>query len=256
MKVRTSQVSVHPINKRIRGRIESKSTLIDSMSVVGQANEIVCVQSDDSSYLAIDGGSRLSAAIEAGVKEIEISVRPPMSDDEIRRYILATSVRSPFPDIILGDSGEVVGGMCLAVVDELESGVARVDVAKAYGMSPDIVSAYRYLCSDIIEIKQAVATGRLSMTVYSRMKRKSDEFKKEMSERDGDLTYDVVRKAGKKSAPQSAESGEEYTFNGIDMAVRLRDMAWEMSAHSVPDDAIPFLAEARELINQLIGGRA
>lgn len=255
MKVRTSQVSVHPINKRIRGRIASKSTLIDSMSVVGQANEIVCVQSDDG-YLAIDGGSRLSAAIEAGVDEVEISVRPPMSDDEIRRYILATSVRSPFPDIILGDNGEVVGGMCLAVVDELEGGVPRVDVAKAYGMSPDIVSAYRYLYSDITEIKQAVATGRLSMTVYSRMKRKSDEFKKEMAERDGDLTYDAVRKAGKKSAPQSPESGEEYTFNGIDMAVRLRDVAWEMSAHSVPDDAIPFLTEARELIDQLIGGRA
>lgn len=252
MKVDTGVVDVHPINRQIRGHIANRKALAESIETDGQQNEIICVPGDNGRYLAIDGDSRLAAAKELGLKEVEISVREPMTDDEVRQYILTTSVRFPFPEIIITD-GVVTGGVCKAIVDELKHR-SRLDISRAYNLKPDIVSAYRELYNDIPEMQEAVASGRMGMTVYSRIKFKADEFKRELCGSDGELSYERVRRAKNKDDGKSDEQSEKYAFNPIAAAVDVRDKLWEMGAYRLDDAAIDLLRESAALIDQLLGG--
>lgn len=257
MKANPAIIDVHPVNREIRGHIANRKALSESMGTDGQQNEIVCVPGDGGRYLAIDGGSRLAAAKELGLKEVEIVVREPMSDSDVRRYILTTAVRFPFPEIIISD-GIVVGGMCKAIVDELSGGRSRLDISRAYNLKPDVVSAYRELYSDVPEIQQAVASGRMSITVYSRIKFKGDEFKRELVDSDGELSYERVRRAKKRDEgngdSRNADSADKYTFNPVSVAVDIRDKLWEMGAHKIDDATINLLRESAALIDQLLGG--
>ncbi len=253
MRVSPKIVFVHPINHQIRGRVSNKAALVDSMETEGQQNEIVCVPGSNGTYLAIDGGSRLSALKEMGVEMIEIIVRPEMTEDEVRRYILSTAVRFPFPELILED-GHPVGGMCVAIVQELATR-PKIDVCRAYNMAPDLVSAYKYLYTDTPDMQEAVASGRLSMTVYSRIKRKPRAFKEELVAADGNISYKKVQeKKRQEKERERVENGQVYTYESIPAAVSVRDMVWEMSAHPIQAEAREFLLEARQLIDQLLGG--
>ncbi|KKM01695.1 hypothetical protein LCGC14_1791860 [marine sediment metagenome] len=127
-------------------------------------------------YYLIDGHRRLAAARIVGLKEIPVLVKDigPAQGVEL---MLTADMREKQPHIVLGESGRVVGGLCWAFHYELGQGKRQIDIAAARGVTADVVGAYNSLYDDLTEVKQAVANGRLAITVYSLFKHADWEFK-------------------------------------------------------------------------------
>ena len=92
--------------------------------------------------------------------------------------MLTADMREKQPHVVVDADGEVVGGLCWAFHYELEQGKRQIDIAAARGVTADVIGAYNALFSDLPEMKKAVASGRLAITVYSLIKHSPEPFKK------------------------------------------------------------------------------
>jgi hypothetical protein len=174
----------------------------------------------DGRIICLDGHRRITLARIQGWKGIEIRIKKDFDPAKARRYMLATSTREAYPDIVLDANGVVIGGICKAIVEELressEAGkpITFEELARLIGdKTPDVISAYVALYDAPIEVKRKVASGKMAITVFSLVKHASQETQLDLVnsvEPEQRLTADKVRAELQKKrgvAPQGKPAG-------------------------------------------------
>ena len=172
------RVHLHPDNVEIRGANPSLTDMRDSVQQDGQAYALSAIIGDDGDYYVYDGGRRLAALTAAGVTHVRLSVEE-LTRAQVLRRIAASSIKAPFPHVVVRD-GCVVGGKAWLVQQMLSQGLRRDEIATSMGERVDVVSAYQSLLSEDEEILIAVSDGRLEITAYARIKYKPPEFKRQL----------------------------------------------------------------------------
>lgn len=150
----------------------------------------------------IDGERRWRAARQLGLETIPAIVKD-VDDEGARALILAANQSEDLPPIVLDNEGNVIGGLCVLIVDALKirknrqklaAQLGRIDGRKATG---DLVSAYVYLYRDVPKVQRKVADGQLPITIYALMKRAPIELRLYVACRKGSIKADWLRKVKK-----------------------------------------------------------
>lgn len=146
----------------------------------------------DGTFVLIDGRRRLTAARAVGQETVPVLLKDVDAEEAID-LMLTSDMRKDQPPLVLDGEGNVIGGLCWAFYHKLETGYRQIDLMATSGVSADVIGAYAALYDDLPELKKAVLTGRLGMTVYALMKHMSPEFKRWMITRKT-LSARAVRK--------------------------------------------------------------
>ena len=178
--VSIDRVFVHPDNLDIRGPNPSLTGLKDSLEQDGQGYAMYATVGADGNYYVYEGGRRLAALSALGVTEVVLSVSD-ISPAQVLRMIAVSNIKEPFPPVVARD-GCAVGGKALLVRRMLDEGMQRHEIAASLDERIDIVSAYISLLDEEPAVLDAVASGRLEMTAYARIKYKSPDFKRQIIE--------------------------------------------------------------------------
>ena len=202
-----------PVNPR--GRVRDTTDLQASIQEAGGIVEPLLVRrGEDGRLWLVNGHRRLVAASRLGltaVPVVAVEVRSGMSS---RTMMLASDVRQAFPALVLDKTGTVIGGVAAAVREELEeTGRTRESLARVMGIRPDVVSAYEQLVRAPVEVRRAVADGRLSINGFARMKHSPAEVQSEIvAAAEGEaVTVRAVREGLKQaSMVQRTEEGVMY----------------------------------------------
>lgn len=173
------RVHVHPDNLEIRGSNPSLTGLRDSIQQDGQAYALAAVLGDDGDYYVYDGGRRLASLAASGATQVTLSVKSSMSRLQTLLAIAVSNMKEPFPHVVV-EGGRVVGGKAWLVKELLAEGARRDQVATALNERIDVISAYISLLDEPESILNTVASGRLEITSYARVKYKSAEFKERL----------------------------------------------------------------------------
>jgi len=207
-----------PLNPR--GPVRDTTDLQASIKEVGRILEPLLVERDELGQLwIVSGHRRLTAARILHIDVPYIEIEPTAGDDSLD-MMLATGVHQAFPDIVLGKNGVVVGGVAAAVAKKLADGRTRESLARLMGIRPDVVSAYERLMVAPVEVRKAVANGRLSMSAFARMKHAPAEVQSEIvasASANGNrpvtvnAVRDGLRQAKQKRQPQLSAVPEEQT---------------------------------------------
>lgn len=239
--IRLHMASGRKVNPR--GPIRDTTDLQQSIGKHGILQPLL-VRLDAQGHLwLIDGERRLTAAKALGLPVVPYVVREAEGIN-IVDLMLATNLHEQFPDIVIDGAGTVVGGVAFAVAQRLAQGDTTIEgLARVMGLRPDLVSAYNHLTQAPVEIRQAVARGRLSMTAYARMKRAPEAVQVEIvqaasgQDGDGQVTLDRVRQGLRQS---------KGAIDGLASLVAAE-------AQATPDDLGPMVAA---LTARLLGAKA
>lgn len=179
LNVRAIQVLEDPDVPNMRGpEIGDTTELQESIKIRGVEEPLwVRPGAEPDTYYLIDGHRRLAAARIIKLKEIPILIKSVDADQGVE-LMLTADMREKQPHVVIDAEGEVVGGLCWAFHYELEQGKRQIDIAAARGVTADVIGAYNSLFSDLPEMKKAVASGRMAITVYSLIKHSPEPFKK------------------------------------------------------------------------------
>lgn len=172
------RVHVHPDNLEIRGSNPSLTGLRDSIQQDGQAYALAVVLGDDGDYYVYDGGRRLASLAASGATQVRLSVEA-LTRPQILYRIAVSNMKEPFPHVVV-ENGCVVGGKAWLVKELLAEGARKDQVATALNERIDVISAYISLLDEPESILNTVASGRLEITSYARVKYKSAEFKERL----------------------------------------------------------------------------
>ncbi len=175
-----ANVFVHPLNLMVRGHNPPLTGLKDSVAQDGQAYALGAVVMPDGTYGVYEGGRRLAAMTAAGFLEVRLSVEQ-LTEPQILDRIAASDIKEPLPHIVMRNE-EVVGGKVWLVSKMLDGGANKRQIAVSWNTTIDIISAYQTLLSEEVSVQNAVASGRLDITAYSRVKNKTAEFKRQLVE--------------------------------------------------------------------------
>lgn len=260
-KIAPGQIHLHMAGGRKvnpRGPIRDTTDLQQSISEKGIIKPLLVRQRGGRLYL-IDGERRLTAAKILGLALVPYVVIDVPEGTDIVDLMFTTNLHEGFPDIVIDKSGTVVGGVAHAVAQRLAQGDTNVmTLARIMGKRPDLISAYDYLTKAPIEVRQAVAHGRLSMSAYARMKRADAQTQIEIVQaavgKDGqpaEVTLDKVRqglrqaKAGGSDlasllAQAHAEAAEDDPEGQADLGQKIADLTTTLQA--LEADQIPPLA--------------
>ena len=127
----------------------------------------------------LDGRRRLTCAKALGLQEVPVIIKDVDGDQAIE-LMLAADMQEKQPPIVIDKEGQVIGGLCWAFYREFKRGKRKIDIAVARGVPSDTVGAFIALHDDSLEMKKAVARGRVGITVYSLMKNQPGGFKSYM----------------------------------------------------------------------------
>lgn len=188
-----------PLNPR--GMVTDTTALQASIREVGLIEPLQVVHDPQTDKWALLSGHRRLTAIKAlgwdtvTVIEKEMELRL----DVILDAMLTGAARQDYPAITLNGDGEVNGGLCYAIHSRLQRGPATVEsLARTTGASPGTVSALIDLYSAPVELRRAVADGRMSLSAFAMARRMNGEFREELLEKvgeDGQVTVKEVRGA-------------------------------------------------------------
>ena len=155
-----------------RGPIRNTTGLQRSIKAVGRVLNPLLVRKDDDARLwLIDGHRRLTAARALKLKHVPYYLSDAKDDSEILDIMMASNVQESFPAIVLGKDGVVIGGIAKAVATKINYGGRSLQsLGDLMGLQPDVVSAHARLNVAPIEVRKAVAKGRMSITAFARMK--------------------------------------------------------------------------------------
>ncbi len=143
-------------------------------------------------YILIDGRRRLTAAKAIGLEEVPCLLKV-VDEEEAIDLMLTADMRKKQPPIVLDKEDNVVGGLCWAFYRQVAAGKEMKNIGVSRGVRSDIVGAYVSLHDDLPELRRAVSSGRLGMTVYSLCKHQEPDFKRYLLTRKA-LSARVVRK--------------------------------------------------------------
>lgn len=172
------RVHIHPDNLEIRGSNPSLTGLRDSIQQDGQAYALAAVLGDDGDYYVYDGGRRLASLAASGATQVRLSVET-LTRPQILYRIAVSNMKEPFPHVVV-EGGRVVGGKAWLVKELLAEGARKDQVATALNERIDVISAYISLLDEPENILNIVASGKLEITSYARIKYKSPEFKERL----------------------------------------------------------------------------
>lgn len=202
------QIGVLEPDQRVlnpRGPIRDTTDLQNAIRDAGQIENPIWVRPalDDSGlptqedrWWIIDGERRWRAARQLGMETVPAIVKN-VDDDGARALILAANQHEDLPPIVLNSEDEVIGGLCVLVHQALQAKTTRQVLAAQLGQSPDVVSAYNYLCADVPKVQRKVASGQMGITVYALIKRAPIELKLYVACHKGSISAAWVRKVKK-----------------------------------------------------------
>lgn len=181
-----------PINPR--GPIRDTTDLQASIKEAGRIIEPILVARDADGRLWVRNGHRRVTAARILAIDVPYVVVGDDGRTDALDLMLASNVRQAFPDIVLDKSGAVIGGLARAVADKLAGGArTRESLARLMGMRPDVVSAYERLVAAPVDVRRAVAAGRLSITGFARMKHAPADVQQEIVAGDEAVPVTAVR---------------------------------------------------------------
>lgn len=208
--VNKNEVVIHPLNRQVRGRYGDMTVLKESIAESGQADPISCVLMPDGRYGAIDGGRRITSIKALDEIEHVWIVVEQLTDEQILDRIASSDIKEPLPHVVAVD-GEIVGGRAWLAMQFTGGDVKKRRAASAkLGVSPDVISAYLNLFREPESTIEAVASGKLEITAYARMKYQSEEFKKVVLAPALEKGYKVQVRRVMKALEHGVESLERY----------------------------------------------
>lgn len=155
-----------PLN--IRGKIRNTTDLETSVKAagnkilhavhlrIGEAGHLICVE----------GHRRTVVARKLKIPLPYILVETDESLD-IVAHMLASNVRKAFPNLVIDQNGEIIGGLAYAVCQKLQQGKTPMQVAQLMGYKTDkTVKRLLALYQADFQVKKAVATGRMSLSAF------------------------------------------------------------------------------------------
>lgn len=173
--------------------------------------------------------------------------------------MLATATRKDYPDIVLDQSGVVIGGICRAVMEELQDSEERgqpityYELAKLIGdKTPDVISAYVSLYHAPLEVKRKVAEGKLSITAFSLIKHAKPETQVAIVtavEPDQRVTAEKIRNDLRANRGESGRegAGEGEGASPVAMLNQAKSLILKALKHPDFDPRCDYLLE--ELVN-------
>lgn len=237
LNVQVEKIIEDPDVPNIRGPLVGDTVeLQESIKIRGVEEPLWVRPGREGFYYLIDGHRRLAAVRIIGLNEIPVLIKDIEPSQGIE-LMLTADMREKQPHIVLDKNGRVVGGLCWAFHYEIEGGKRQIDIAAARGVTADVVGAYNSLYEDLTEVKQAVANGRLAITVYSLFKHSSWEFKTYLMSRKK-LSARSVRKEIRdwpitkgKLRDGSAREPDEKVVVGQDKEVKPQEAELPTAAH-------------------------
>jgi hypothetical protein len=183
LNVRVDQIHEDEENPNIRGpNVGSIADLKDSVAIHGIEEPLWVrprVRDGKRAYwhlFLLDGRRRLACARALDLHEVPVIIKDVDGDQAIE-LMLAKDMQKKQPPIVIDKEGQVVGGLCWAFHREFNAGKRQIDIAVARGVPSDTVGAFIALYDDSVDMKKAVANGRVAITVYSLMKHQPTGFK-------------------------------------------------------------------------------
>jgi len=165
--------------------LQRKGAGVDGTGVV---QPIIVLEDGDRYYLR-SGHRRLTAVKILGLDRIPAVVETVQGQVSERMLMLLSDNQVAPPTLVLNGNGEIVGGKALAVVEELneateddERTLTMEDLALVLDERPDVISAYFQMMFAPPNVQKAIATGRLSVTAFARMKHMPPQFQEEVVE--------------------------------------------------------------------------
>lgn len=238
LNVRVNQVLEDPDVPNMRGPVIGDTTELQESIKIRGIEEPLWVRAgrEPDTYYLIDGHRRLAAARIIELEKCPVLLKDIEADQGVE-LMLTADMREKQPHVVVDDSGEVVGGLCWAFHYELEQGKRQIDIAAARGVTADVIGAYNALYSDTIDMKRAVASGRLAITVYSLLKHADSAFKKYILSKKK-LSARTVRKeisewpiTQAKLERASAREGDEKPVVGQDKEAEMPVAEMPTAAH-------------------------
>lgn len=209
----------YPINPR--GPVTDTTDLQQSISAAGRIIQPLTViemplpGGDDESepelaLHVVNGHRRLTAARALKLSKVPVRIIELRPGEDVVDLMFATDVTKKFPPVVLDGDGVIIGGIAKAVARKIDGGTKTLkEIGDIMGLRADEVSAYQRLFYAPVEVRQAVAKGRLSISAFARMKHASSELQREIvnSAEDADtVSVDRVRRHLKKHKSKNRQS--------------------------------------------------
>jgi len=240
-----------PDNPNPRGPVGETTDLQESMRAHGIREPLQVRPAPDKEgyYYRISGARRQAAARALDWKMVPAIVDEDVDPAEVRRLMMATEVRKEHPPIVLDKTGRVIGGLCLAVYEEIEAGRLRQDLAPAMGVTADLVGAYYQLYLEDSGLSRRVGDGDMSISAYSLVKHSPPEVRNYLAQKRGRISASYVRDTLRNWSKIQAKSGqpaEPIREEPAEKGPTLREPVGE---------ALPLLNGALERVTQLVNQR-
>ena len=176
-KVDVGNILPHPLFPNPRGPVRVSKEFKESIRQRGIKRPLMVMPSDEKGiYWLLGGARRLTAARSLGYEQVPVFVENPESDSEILALMGLDNSGEPIPTVVV-KGGRIVGGAAYLAAQMKKAGTRLIDIAPQLDVTPDAAGALVRLCNDIPQVVQAVADGRMALTVYSIMKSKPADFK-------------------------------------------------------------------------------
>lgn len=161
-----------------RGPIHSTATLQESIRQDGiqQPLWVRPNPEEEGTYFLFDGNRRFHAARQLELETVPCLVKD-VDGDRASELALIASQSEQFPDIVLDEEGNVIGGNCLAVRMKVDKKIKRYVIAAWLNITSDVAGALYRLYDESVELKRQVEKGNIQITVYSLFKTAPQEVK-------------------------------------------------------------------------------
>lgn len=170
----------------------------------------VSPREDDTFYLE-DGYRRWTAARQIDETMLAPVLLRDVPDDVLVQLRAIYMQSQPHAPVVIDGEGNVTGGWCRVVHELSQAGHHNYEIADLCGMTTDAAGAYVRLYDESKPVKEAVASERMAITVYSLIKTAPQEFKEHIVSKRGQITASYVRDARNHWSPQPKDDGAQST---------------------------------------------
>lgn len=216
-----------PLNPR--GPVRNTTDLAESMVAHGVLQPLLCVELDDGRLGVLSGHRRLIQARSLGMATLPYRVVSAGSWEEQLEMMMIAQQQKEHQLLVLDSRGDVIGGLAYGVYrylseydDEVDCWVPLPDderrkrtillAGKLTSGDTNAVCALFDMVEAPVEIRQAIAQGRMSLTAFSRIRTQPD-VQQAVVERAGDegkitvaMARDVRRELDEQRAPEERDS--------------------------------------------------
>lgn len=175
---------------------------------------------EDGKFYVCEGNRRVFVARKIGLETVPAHIRD-IDAAGARRIMMASDLRRAQPHVVVrkvDDEEQIVGGLALAIKREKEeSEASNQSLADMLGdkITADTVGAYLQLFDEHMEIVKAVASGKLAITAYSRMKSQPTEVKLAVIGKDKEsISANDVRETIKQQRRAAGDTNSDLPFMG------------------------------------------